>query len=377
MNSLPDLPNTAVLPGPQPGPKPPPPEVSDDANSQALSDALRSSFVIVKAVMVLLVLAFLSTGMVTVGPQEKAMILRFGKPVGEGDAALLGPGLHWAFPPPIDEVVKIPMGQVQTVRSTVGWYQTTAAMEAANSEPEPRNSLNPLTDSYVLTADGNIIHVRGTLRYRISEPGLRYTFDFMETPHLVQNAFNNALVFVAAQHKVDDVLTRDFTGFREKVGLRLNQLIQQQGLGVIIDQIDLQAIPPRWLKGHFNAVLESEVKRGKVINQARSEADQKVNQAKAQAAALVNAGEHDRNRLVEMIAAEAKRFTDLLPAYRKDSQLFTRLHQNDTLQRVLTNATDKWVLPLNTGGSPSQLRLQITREPEKVGVIKPTVIEGH
>ena len=163
MNSLPDLPNTAVLPGPQPGPKPPPPEVSDDANSQALSDALRSSFVIVKAVMVLLVLAFLSTGMVTVGPQEKAMILRFGKPVGEGDAALLGPGLHWAFPPPIDEVVKIPMGQVQTVRSTVGWYQTTAAMEAANSEPEPRNSLNPLTDSYVLTADGNIIHVRGTL----------------------------------------------------------------------------------------------------------------------------------------------------------------------------------------------------------------------
>lgn len=74
MNSLPDLPNNAVLPGPQPGPKPLPPEVSDDANSQALSDALRSSFVIVKVVMVLLVLAFLSTGMVTVGPQEKAMI---------------------------------------------------------------------------------------------------------------------------------------------------------------------------------------------------------------------------------------------------------------------------------------------------------------
>ena len=377
MNSLPDLPNNAVLPGPQPGPKPLPPEVSDDANSQALSDALRSSFVIVKVVMVLLVLAFLSTGMVTVGPQEKAMILRFGKPVGEGDAALLGPGLHWAFPPPIDEVVKIPIGQVQTVRSTVGWYQTTAAMEAANSEPEPRNSLNPLADSYVLTADGNIIHVRGTLRYRISEPGLRFTFDFVETPDLIQDAFNNALVFVASQYKVDDVLTRDFTGFREKVGLRLNQLIQQQGLGVTIDQIDLQAIAPRWLKSHFNAVLESEVKRGKVINQARSEADKTVNQAKAQAAALVNAGERDRNRLVEMIAAEAKRFTGLLPAYHKDPQLFTRLHQNDTLQRVLTNATDKWVLPLHTSGSRSQIRLQISREPEKVGVIKPTIVEGH
>ena len=56
--------------------------------------------------MVLMVLAFFGSGFFTVGPQEKAVILRFGKPVGEGQKALLRPGLHWSFPYPIDEVVQ-------------------------------------------------------------------------------------------------------------------------------------------------------------------------------------------------------------------------------------------------------------------------------
>jgi membrane protease subunit HflK len=85
----------------------PPPETPVDAGSQALAEALRSSFAIVKFVMVLLVLVFLASGFFTVGPQERAIILRFGKPVGEGEKALLGPGLHWSFPYPIDENIKV------------------------------------------------------------------------------------------------------------------------------------------------------------------------------------------------------------------------------------------------------------------------------
>ncbi|MGH7952911.1 MAG: hypothetical protein ACREFE_13480, partial [Limisphaerales bacterium] len=65
---------------------------TQDAGSQALAEALRSSFAIVKIVMLLMVLAFFSSGFFQVGPQEKAVILRFGKPVGEGQKALLSSG---------------------------------------------------------------------------------------------------------------------------------------------------------------------------------------------------------------------------------------------------------------------------------------------
>src|SRR4051812_23173338 len=116
---------------------------SEDAGSQALGEALRSSFFIVKIIMVGLVLLFLGSGFFTVGPQFKAVVLRFGKPVGEGEKALLSPGPHWAFPAPIDEVINLPVKQIQVASSSVGWYATSAAAEAANTEQPPGSSLNP------------------------------------------------------------------------------------------------------------------------------------------------------------------------------------------------------------------------------------------
>ena len=75
----------------EPNPNQPPP--AEDAGSQALADALRSSFFIVKIIMVALVLVFLGSGFFTVGPQEQAIKLRLGKPVGEGGAGAAWPRL--------------------------------------------------------------------------------------------------------------------------------------------------------------------------------------------------------------------------------------------------------------------------------------------
>src|SRR6267154_1342242 len=136
-----------------------------DAGSRALAEALRSSFAIVKIVMVLMVVAFFCSGFFTVGPQEKAVILRFGKPVGEGQKALLSAGLHWSLPYPIDEVVKIPITEIQKVSSNNGWYLTTPEAELSGEEMPAGQSLNPAIDGYALTADRNIIHTRVTLSY--------------------------------------------------------------------------------------------------------------------------------------------------------------------------------------------------------------------
>src|ERR1043166_2263930 len=88
---------------PQPGPEPedgkpapaptsPTPEAAEDAGTQALSDALQRCFAIIKVIMIGLVVVFLFSGFFTVGTQEKAVILRFGIPVGGGDGKLLSPG---------------------------------------------------------------------------------------------------------------------------------------------------------------------------------------------------------------------------------------------------------------------------------------------
>ncbi|MHC4188021.1 MAG: hypothetical protein ACYSRQ_07500, partial [Planctomycetota bacterium] len=78
-----------------------PPREIDHA-SQSLSEALRISFVVLKIIMVILVVVFLALGLTTVGPDERALVLRFGKIRGVGEERMLGPGLHWVFPYPIE-----------------------------------------------------------------------------------------------------------------------------------------------------------------------------------------------------------------------------------------------------------------------------------
>ncbi len=349
----------------RPDPAPVVESASMDAGAQALAEALRSSFVIVKIVMVVLLFVFLGSGFFTVGPQERAIILRLGKPVGEGEKALRGPGLQWSFPYPIDEYVKISISGIQKVTSSVGWYATTPEMELAGTEPPAGVSLNPMIDGYLLTADGNIAHARATLTYHIHDP-VRYVFGFLNASNAIQSAVDNALLAAAARYRVDDILTRDVIGFNEAVRRRATELINQQNLGVTVEQCSVQSIPPRQLKEAFANVLRAEVNRSRVLNEARSYENQVLSKASADAQSRLNTAESDRARLVNDVAAQAERFRELLPQYRQNPELFVQQRLSETLARSLTNVQDKIFLTENGDGRPKELRLLLNREPPKV-----------
>ena len=341
-----------------------PPETPMDAGSQALAEALRSSFAIVKVVMVLLVLLFLASGFFTVGPQQRAILLRFGRPVGEGEKALLNPGLHWSFPYPIDESILVSISGLQQVKLTVGWYAMTPEEELSGVEPPAGGTLNPIADGYALTADANIIHTRATLTYRIGDP-IQYVFSFVNASNAVQNALDNALLYAASRFKVDDILTRDIAGFQEEVRRRVTQAADQQKLGVIIEQCAVKSVRPRQLKQAFDQVTTAEQERGKVLNAARSYENQVTNKASADAESIINLAQSDRARRVSDMAAQAERFQEILPQYQDHPALFVQQRLTETLSRVLTNAQDKIFLADSADGKPKELRLLLNREVPK------------
>ena len=343
-----------------------PPATPEETTGQALAEALRSSFVIIKILMAVLAVFFLCSGMFTVAPQEQAMILRLGKPLEVGGKVLLGPGFHWAFPAPIDEVVRIPAAQVRTATSSAGWYYTTPEMEVAGKEPDPGDSLNPARDGYALTADANIVHVRATLRYSIQDP-VRYAFGFTQTARLITNALNEALNYATAQFPVDSILTRDRTSFREKLSQRLSQLVDEQQLGIRIEQADVQARAPRQpaVSKAFDAVTEAGLKSGQVLNEAQSYANEVRSRALGGAASLTNAALTEKTRMVEFVGAEARQFSSLRPQYEANPALFTLRWQTETLGRVFTNAQEKFFIAPGPDGRPRELRLLLSREPIK------------
>lgn len=360
----------------QPAPASGPPETPLDPGAQALADALRSSFFIVKIVMGILVVVFLASGFFTVGPQERAIVLRFGRTVGEGEKALLGPGPHWAFPYPIDEVVRVPIAEIQTAKSTAGWYYTTPEQELAGTEPFAGPSLNPAVDGYLITSDLNIVHARATMDYRIDDPvgcvlgfagrtNGTARFDLTGTSVAVQNALDSALVETAATFTIDEILVNDVAGFKDAVQRRVVEVLALHGIGVTVDQVKIESRPPLSLKADFARVNQAVQQREQLLNEARKYENQTLSKAEAEAVSIVNLAQSERNRLVESIQADADRFRELLPNYRRNPELFVQLQLAEALSRALPGLQDTFYLQKRADGQPRELRLLLNRLPAK------------
>lgn len=340
----------------------------EDASTQALSDALKSSFRIVRLLMVVLVFVFLGSGVFTVNPNEVAIKLRFGKPVGVGQEQLLRPGLHWAFPYPIDEVVRVPVGQSHTVSSTIGWYSITPEEEAAGQGPMAMGMLRPGVDGYTLTADGNIIHAKATLKFRIRpEAAARYIFDFSNTTNLLQSVLDNALLRASAEFTAEGALYRDKIGFSDAVRARITKGIEDYQLGVLVETDEVLTSAPADVRQAFDEVLTAQQTARARVSEAESYSRGVTNNALGQASAIVTDGVTYSNTLVKTIAAEARRFEDQLPYYASNSELLQQRLITETMGRVLTNSQFKVFVPSRADGKQRELRLQLSREPEKPG----------
>lgn len=364
----PAKPDREVRPAVSPTPPPPsPPPQVEDAGTQALAEALGSSFRIVKLLMVILVIAFLASGIFTVNPNEVAVLLRFGKPAVTESGELLRPGLHWSFPYPIDEIVRIPLGQSRTVVSATSWYATTPEMEAAGQPPPALPYLRPGIDGYTLTADNAIIHARATLKYRLHERGaVGFTFNYADPDALLKDVLDNALYFASTRFTADAAIFAEKERFTALVRDRINQGLQELGLGITIETIDVQTSAPIDVRNAFDEVLNAQQIYSTRVSEAEAYARGATNTAIGQASVIEGDGLTRSNQLVQIAAAEAKSFSDQLPHYQSNPQLFKQRLLTETMRHVLTNAQDKFFVPARQDGAPRELRIQLNREPPRI-----------
>jgi membrane protease subunit HflK len=338
----------------------------EDSTTMALADALSSSFKIIQGLMIGLVVIFLGSGFFTVEPNEVAVKLRFGKPVGTGEDRILQQGLHWSPPSPIGEIVKIPIGETRSVVATNCWYAVTPEMEISGQLPYATSSLRPGVDGYAITSDENIIHARADAKYLISDP-VAFKFDFLDVEDLLRNALNNALLFAAAQTTADDALYRDRVGFKDRVRLRFLSNIQKAQLGIRLQSLDVQTFPPMFVKEAFDQVTQTEQAVSQMRNEAEGDAAQTLRRAQGEAQAIINQGMSRSNLITSRVIADAKVFEQLKPHYEANPQFFRSRLLIERMGRILTQANDTWLLPRVAPGQTQELRLQLNREPTLTG----------
>ena len=222
-------------------------------------------------------------------------------------------------------------------------------------------------DGYALTADGNIVHARATLTYRIEDPvALRVRFR-RTPPTRCRTRWTTPCSMPPPHFTVDDILTRDVTGFSETVRKRVIELVEQQNLGIVVEQCVVQSMPPRQLKEAFDERAQGRgeaqqgAERSPQLRKPGAEQGQRRRHSRASTPA-----ESERARLVNECRSRGRAVsTSCCPNTKQNPDLFVQQRLTETLGRVLTNVQDKIFVPERPTGRPEELRLLLNREPPK------------
>ena len=339
---------------------PPTPETGD----AALTGALNSSFRVLRWLMVLVAGLYIFSGVFIVGQHERAYVLVFGKITGLAGERLLEPGLHWTWPRPIAEIVRIPTERVQTVDSATFWYKEEKTVEG--QPPAAPGVLRPGTDGYTLTGDANLIHSKWAIRYTVIDPEI-VKFRLADLETVLQRELDHAVLQCTARRAVDQALRTEIEALRGAVDATLRQRAEALALGIRIDRVDVLALaPPRQVTAAFASVIESEQDRSSKISAARAAAARSLNEAAGEAARLKSEGETYKRQIVAEISASADYFTKVYEQYQKNPDIIAQTLRQDTLHRVLTGVDQKFLVHRNPTGQ-QQLRLLINPEPQPLG----------
>ena len=328
-------------------------EVMDDARTRALTEALQSSFKVVRVIMVILAVAFFGSGITKIDNNKQALHLRFG----EYKKTLL-PGLHWAWPYPIDEIVQIPVNENRTITSDVGWR--------TEDEETPQNSMSfqPTYDGYTLTGDGNTLHVKAEMNFSLDEKSgdaiKAYEFGFSDVTGFLESVLDNAVYHASAGRSTIDAYTKQ-SDLRNAIERRVEKTISgiDSDLRIKINSLTLDVTVPLDVKPAFDAFLKVQQESQQKVATAKADAVSAIANALGQAKVIEGGGQTAANILLTSVRAEAKAFAEQRPYYEDNPGLFERRLVAETMQRVLTNAVDVFYL---SGRTP---RIWLNRTPEK------------
>ena len=285
-------------------------------------------------------LLWLATGVYVVAPDEKGVVVRFGRYVETTDS---GPHFHWPYP--VETVYTPKVTQVQRIE--IG-YRTRGRTSVAVPE-----------ESLMLTGDENIVDINLSIQYRIEENGAaNFLFNLRSPasdPHqAVRNAAEASIRQVIGRNSIDTVLT---TG-KEKIQANTKQTMQgildgyKSGLRIIAVQLQ-QVAPPAEVIHAFKDVASAREDRERAINEAQGYANDILPKAKGEAAKQIQEAEAYKTAKLTRAEGDVHRFLALLSEYKKAENVTqTRLYL-ETMEKVLPNVNKVVIQPgVNQGVLP-------------------------
>ncbi|WP_119287450.1 FtsH protease activity modulator HflK [Azohydromonas sediminis] len=302
---------------------------------------MKSAGIGVGLIVGVVALIWLGSGVYIVQEGQQAVVTTFGRYTTTVDA-----GIQWRLPYPFQAHETVPFTQLRSVdigRNTV--LQATG-----------------LRDSSMLTQDENIVDIRFTVQYRLSD-SRAYLFENRNPDEAVVLAAESAVREIVGRSQVDSVLY----AARDAIAADLVRSIQGQldrlKAGIVITNVNIQNVQvPEQVQAAFNDAVRAGADRDRFRNEGEAYASDVIPKAQGTAARLREEAEAYKARVIATAEGDAQRFRSVLAEYQRAPAVTRDRLYLETMQSVYSNVT-KVLVDSRTGSNLLYLPLdQLMRQ---------------
>jgi modulator of FtsH protease HflK len=275
----------------------------------------------VASLIAVVILAWLSTAFYRVQPDEKGVVLRFGRWVETTD-----PGLHLHMPYPIETALLPKVTQVNQIQLDVG-------------APAPTREGLSNRGRQMLTGDENIVEADCTVFWKIRDPA-QFLFK-VDNPELaVRIAAEGAFRDVISRTPIQAAMSNKRQQIADETFALLQKLLDDEHTGVEITQVQLQRVePPLAVIDAFNDVQRARADQERARNEAEAYANDILPRARGDAERIRQEAEAYKVQVVNLAHGEADAFLPLLRSYQSAKDVTAWRLYLDSIDQVLKKAS--------------------------------------
>lgn len=298
---------------------------------------------VMQAVVIVIVLCFTAyTSVFTVDPEEKAVVLKFGK-----EDRIVGQGLHFKLPFFMEQEYKVPVQR--QLKLEFGFR--TAGNETRQQYAQTQYSGgNYAAESLMLTGDLNVASIEWVTQYKIADP-VKYLFKVRNVDQTFRDMNEAVMREIIGDRTINEVLTIGRGEIQNLAMEKLSALCKEYTLGIVVSQVILQDVsPPEPVKPAFNEVNQAEQEKETTIQNALAEYNREIPKAEGTALKTVEAAEGYAVKRVNEAIGSVSRFTQVFEEYQKAPGITRQRIYLETMAEIYQAVDRKIIIDEDVNG---------------------------
>lgn len=270
----------------------------------------------------MLLLIILSSSAYTVNDQQQAVVLTFGKATN-----VVGAGIHFKLPDPIQSVIKVPVQQTQKLE--LGYRSEGNGKYVSVDE-----------ESKMITGDFNIINIDFFIEWKISDP-TKYIFSSVDPEGILRNTSLSAARSVVGSSTIDEVLTSGKVAIQSEIKERIMHSLDLYDIGIQVINVKVQDSEPPTdaVRLAFQNVENAKQSKETAINEANKYKNAELPKAQAEADKIIKNAESIRETKINEAKGQVAKFQKMYEEYKSQKDITKKRLYLEAMEEILPGIT--------------------------------------